>query len=647
MTPFLRNLFRKSEPAAAPAKEKKAKMVISSRVLTPRGGDVAPQKAFALPAAAPGVIPRDAKMACDSAMGDAYAYAMQGAMSEGLGFMGYPYLAELTQRPEYRRPAEILAKEMTRKWIKLQVTGEDDKGDKLKVIEAELKRLNAQDAFRRAAEQDGFFGRAQIYLDMGNTSPEELRTPLADSVAKVGKDGLKRLVVVEPVWTYPNQYNSTKPLAADFFKPQSWFVQGQQIHASRLLTIVSREVPDLLKPAYAFGGLSLSQIAKPYVDNWLRTRQSVSDLLHSFSTNGLKTNLTGALNGGAGDSEYARMSLFNANRDNQGLLVIDKDTEEFFNVSAPLGSLDKLQAQSQEHMAAVTGIPLVVLLGITPSGLNASSDGEVRTFYAWIEAQQEDVFRRPLERILSIIQLAKFGEIDPEIGFRFEPLWSLDEAAAATVRKTNAETGQILITAGVIDTDEERARLAGEEDSPYAGLDLNKEIVAPNQGGEEGEDSDGAMDADFEEGKHPRADSGKFGAGGGATGETVTLKGDELGSFSTMKELREKAMAHATRFIGKTFTNRATGNEILVPKSGVKHTIAGAQDSLVRTVPAIPDLLEKSQLVSEEPDDGAGANSSIETYSAPLSIEGRQFNAILTVKVTRDGRRYYDHGIVE
>ncbi|MGF6605041.1 hypothetical protein P3T23_009802, partial [Paraburkholderia sp. GAS448] len=47
----------------------------------------------------------------------------------------------------------------------------------------------------------------------------------------------------------------------------------------------------MLKPAYAFGCLSLSQIAKPYVDNWLRTRQSVSDLLHSFSTMVLKTNL--------------------------------------------------------------------------------------------------------------------------------------------------------------------------------------------------------------------------------------------------------------------------------------------------------------------------------------------------------------------
>jgi hypothetical protein len=41
------------------------------------------------------------------------------------------------------------------------------------------------------------------------------------------------------------------------------------------------------------------------------------------------------------------------------LFVLDKDTEEFFNVSAPLGTLDALQAATQEHMCSVSGIPVV------------------------------------------------------------------------------------------------------------------------------------------------------------------------------------------------------------------------------------------------------------------------------------------------
>ena len=64
----------------------------------------------------------------------------------------------------------------------------------------------------------------------------------------------------------------------------TWYViAGKELHVSRFLTFVGREVPDMLKPAYSFGGLSIYQMLKPYVDNWLRTRQSVSDLVQKYS----------------------------------------------------------------------------------------------------------------------------------------------------------------------------------------------------------------------------------------------------------------------------------------------------------------------------------------------------------------------------
>ncbi|WP_233868690.1 DUF1073 domain-containing protein [Paraburkholderia adhaesiva] len=475
---FLR-LRRVSKAASPELPSARNGLDIRESALGVLGAPLPRVQAFTLPQAAPGVIAQDAKLTCDAACDANYRWALGSAFAEGLGFLGYPYLAELTQRPEYRRPAEILAKEMTRKWIRLQSAGEEDRSEKIAQIDAEMQRLNVQAAFRKAAEQDGFFGRAQLFLDMGDDRPEELVAPLADSVTKIGPGGLKRLQAVEPVWTYPGVYNSTDPLSADFYQPQTWFVMNRQVHASRLLTFVSRPLPDMLKPAYAFGGLSLSQIAKPYVDNWLRTRQSVSDLLHSFSTMVLKTNLAAVLNAEGAEQMLRRAVLFNQARDNRHLMMIDRDTEDFANVSAPLGSLDRLQAQSQEHMAAVTGIPLIVLLGITPSGLNATSEGELRTFYAWIEAQQEALFTAPLTRLLNVIQLSLFGEIDPDIGFSYVPLWTLSEEQLANMRKVEADTGIGLINAGVISPEEERVRLASQEDGPYASLDLNEEPPEP------------------------------------------------------------------------------------------------------------------------------------------------------------------------
>jgi len=465
-------------------------MKIRDGLLTAMGASVE-LETYVLPTVAPRVIPAPAKLACDSLMEANYSYA-SSQISEGLGFMGYTYLAELTQRPEYRKASEIVAKEMTRKWIKLQCSGEEDKADKIKAIEAEFKRLNVQEVFCKVIEHDGFFGRGQIYIDTGATDkPQELKTPLSDSAGKIGKGMLKRIGVVEAMWTYPNQYNALDPLAADYYKPSSWFVMGKEVHASRLMFFISRQVPDMLKPAYAFGGLSLTQIMKPYVDNWLRTRQSVSDLLHSFSTMVLKTNLSGVLTGGGGDDMVRRAELFNKSRDNKGLMLLDKDTEDLTNVSAPIASLDKLQAQAQEQMASIAGIPLIILLKITPGGLNASSDGEIRTFYDWIEAQQEALCTPQLSRLLNIVQLSLFGDIDDEIGFKWEPLWTLDKGEAAMARKTETDSDVALIDAGVLSPLEVRTRLAGEEDSPYMGLDVDDVPEPPEPEVAPGENDEG------------------------------------------------------------------------------------------------------------------------------------------------------------
>lgn len=442
-----------------------------------------------------GVLPTGTtgkKLAMDAGFNENDALGMLGnvnaAFDEGYAFPGFTILANWAQIPEFRRPAEVYAREMTRKWIKIKATGEEKKVDQIKALEAEFRRLNVQAVFREAIEKDGLFGRAQIFLDMGAESdqldPSELRSELTESSAKIGIGSLKRLTVVEPIWSYPNRYNADNPLDPTFYKPTSWFVMGKEIHCSRLMTIVSRKVPDILKPAYAFAGLSLSQMIKPYADNWLRTRQSVSDLIHAFTVWTLKTDMTQLLSKGGAENFFYRMQLFNLGRDNHGINAINKDGEEFDNVSAPIAGLDKLQAQSQEQMCSPSGLPLVYLTGITPSGLNATSEGEIEVFQDTLSANQE-IYTPFISKVLNIAQLSLFGEIDPDIGFEWVPMRTMSEEQRANIRKVEAETDATMIGAGVISQDESRTRLANEEDSPYHGLDLNMplpEVPEPETG---------------------------------------------------------------------------------------------------------------------------------------------------------------------
>lgn len=429
----------------------------------------------------PGVGPANAPpMAMDDNVAAAVGWgqaALGATFSEGLTFLGYPYLSELSQRPEYRVISETIATEMTRKWIKIKSKSGNNANDKVSLVGDRLREWDAQTICSRLVEQDGLFGRAHLYIDTGDgNDPGELQTSIGNgrdaiSKLKVGKGSIKRLATVEAIWCYPTNYNSDDPLRADWYNPQQWFAMGKAVHATRLVRLVGREVPDILKPLYSFGGLSLSQIVMPYVQNWLITRQSVNNILRAFTTFVLATNMSATMQAD-GAEMINRALLFNATRDNGGLMMIDKESEDFKNVAVPLGSLDALQAQAQEHQAAPARIPLVKLLGISPKGLNASSEGEIRTFYDTIHSEQEKKLRPIIHSLLGFAQLDLFGEIDDDIVFDFEPLWELDEKELSEVEKIKAETAQILTDSGAIHPEENRQRLADDPDSGYDNIDV-------------------------------------------------------------------------------------------------------------------------------------------------------------------------------
>ena len=147
----------------------------------------------------------------------------------------------------------------------------------------------------------------------------------------------------------------------------------------------------------------------------------------------------------------------------------------------PLGGLHELQAQAQEQMCSASREPSIIMTGIAPSGFGNVAEGEMRVWYDWIAAQQQAYYRTPIQRILDIVQLHLFGDIDPEISFEFVPLYQMTEEQLSIIRVNDSIRAGNMIDRGVLDAQEERERLARDPDSGYQGIDVEREIEPPNE----------------------------------------------------------------------------------------------------------------------------------------------------------------------
>ena len=184
--------------------------------------------------------------------------------------------------------------------------------------------------------------------------------------------------------------------------------------------------------------MPMIQKAKPYVDNFLQMRQNAQDYTKSLSMYVLASNMANLLPGNANDPNILnRVEAFARFRGAKNVALIDKDTEELSSVSIAVAGIDRLVAQAQEHISAVSRIPLVKWMGLSPSGLNASSEGEIRVYYD----EQEFLLRTPIQYIIDLVQIELLGDVDFDITFEFVELYEMTELEKGQLRQVELRDG--------------------------------------------------------------------------------------------------------------------------------------------------------------------------------------------------------------
>lgn len=441
--------------------------------------------------------PQAAQLAMDSQLNESGAYtllqhAFQMGQFPSLGpsFMGYAALSSLTQNGLIRACIETVADDMTREWIEIDSVDENQDGeesDERKKLEDAMIDYRIRDIAHKAAEFNGYFGGAMIFIDTG-ASDEQLLLPLDISDKSAELKNFRRFTLIEPINLFPGNYESLDPLNPHYFVPQTWWVLGKQVHVSRLIRVCGNEVPVILKPTYNFFGIPQAQILYDYVIHFQDARAAASRLLEKFSINIVKTDMQDVLtNPNATAGIDARIGYMTSYMSNDGIMALDKEMEDFVNVSVPITGVTDIVRQQLEFVVAINRTPAVKSLGISPAGFN-TGDSDIRNYNDHVSSQQEKILRTPVQKMLDILQIVILGRLDKSVTFKFTGLNEEDEKAVADAQDVKASARVKYLQEGVVSQEEVRKTLSKDPHSGFYGIDAEA-VPEGNDGEEETENS--------------------------------------------------------------------------------------------------------------------------------------------------------------
>jgi phage-related protein (TIGR01555 family) len=437
------------------------------------------KKEFGLPATMSGVTAKERQtlnMAFDSAGGFNAIYESMTLHAAELGqypitsFVGYGVLQQIAQNGMIRACIQTVADDVSRRWITL-----DGPAEKVEVLEKLLKDpnyggLSVKELFHRAVTTTGYMGGAFIFIDTGDADTE-LPLAINEFSAELSQGSNVRFVLVDPVNVSPISYNCTNPLDVDYMVPKVWQVLGRRVHSSRMLTFIENQPPMLLRPNYNFLGIPQAQILWDYVVHFNKTRISAAKLLDKISLLVVQTDMDEILSSQTGVQDFdAKMEFLQRYRDNDSVFVCDKDSEAVTNVQTSIAGCTDIVRQSLELIACINRTPAVKLLGISPSGFNATGESDIKNYYDYIASKQE-LYRDQIQTIINVLQLTQWGYIDPSITFTFNSLSQDDKASKAMTAQTRIGALSQLVDRQAISAEELRDLVRQDPDLELSSLD--------------------------------------------------------------------------------------------------------------------------------------------------------------------------------
>lgn len=365
-----------------------------------------------------------------------------------------------------RKVVDIPAKDATRagrRWFANK--------DEIQAIETYETSLGYWKAVHRALQLGRLYGGAIIYMGMDDDASLALdpETVGADDLKylkvfhryEVGAEGLLNYDIASPYFGLPEMFVVTTRLGTQI-----------RIHPSRCIRFIGAELPDWQMSDLGWGDSVLVAFHDALMAA-ASSQQNLASLIEEAVVDIIKIpNLAESLSTTVATTALIkRFGLASLLKSNNHTLMLDA-AEAHEQKAINFSSLPDVVKTFLQMASGAADIPMTRLIGMSPAGMNATGDSDIRNYYDKISADQNTELRPAIAPLDEVLLRSSLGSRPPEIYYEFNKLWQLDDVQKATVNKTKADTAAVYITANVIpETVMQHAILNDlEESGAYPGI---------------------------------------------------------------------------------------------------------------------------------------------------------------------------------
>lgn len=391
-------------------------------------------------------------------------------------FLGYDALGLMMQQPNMSTICSLKGDDAVKNGYDI-ISTEDEVSEKyIKRIEKLDKKYKVKLNLTEAHKFNNIFGIRHILfiVEFPDDEDEQKKKEYYEepfNEENIVEGTYKGISQIDPYWITPNldTESSMDPTSIHFQDPTYWFSNGIKYHRSHFIILRGQEVPDILKPTYRYGGISLIQQVYQRVYASDRTANEAPLLALTKRSKVMHLDLSKAMSKGI--SVLSKLEEYQKSQNNYGMQVVGKeDLVTQFDTS--LSDLDDIILSQYQLVASIIGVPFTRFMGTTPKGFQATGEYELKTYHEILSRIQENEFTDIVNRHHIYLIRSEIAPDNPfEVDISWKPIDIPTEKEKAEIQKIKSETMLNLQNSGSIDSYDIRDALKADKNSGYNDLE--------------------------------------------------------------------------------------------------------------------------------------------------------------------------------